>query len=289
MTITVTPLNPSGHALGARITGVDLRAGIDAATHEEIERALDIHAVLGFPGEPLDDEQQLRFSRGFGPLHQASRDASKRRLKDPNFQDVSNLTVENAIALNGERGYSDANLLWHTDLSFVKQRARVTILSSRELPPDPPDTQFADMRAAWDALPDVFEGVSKRELQDLVVEHDILVSRRKTGFTMFTEEEKRLLPPVQHPLVTTHARTGRKSLYLASHASHVIGWPHERGECLLAALIEFATQPQFVFSYRWTLGDVLVWDDSCTMHRATPFDNKTYRRELRWNSAVQAA
>lgn len=281
MPITVTPLHP---LIGARVTGVDLRAGIGAATHEEIEQALAKHSVLGFPGTPLTDDEQLAFSRGFGPLHQASRDAAKRRLKDPNFQDVSNLTVENQIALNGERGYSDANLLWHTDLSFVKHRARVTILSSRELPPDPPDTEYADMRAAWDALP----ASRQRELDGLMVEHSIFVSRRKTGFTQFTDEERRMLPPVVHPLVRTHPRSGRKSLYLASHASHIVGWPQERGEKLLAELIEFATQPQFVFAWKWTLGDVLVWDDSCTMHRATPFDNKAHRRELRWNAAVEA-
>lgn len=280
MPITVTPLHP---LIGAHVTGVDLRAGLDAATHEEVEQALARHGVLGFPNQPLNDEQQLRFSRGFGELHQASRDPSQRRLKDPNFQDVSNLALDGDIARNGERGYSDANLLWHTDLSFVQRTARVTILSARELPPEPPDTQFADMRAAWDALP----ADRQRELVDLQVEHSIFVSRAKTGYTRFTEAERRALPPVVHPLVRTHRRSGRRSLYLASHASHVIGWPLDRGQALLAELIDFATQPRFVFAYRWQPHDVLIWDDSITMHRATPFDALTHRRELHWNAAVE--
>lgn len=280
MTLTVTPLHPF---IGAHVTGVDLRAGIDAATHEAIEQALAVHGVLGFPNQAVDDEQQLRFSRGFGELHQASRDPAQRRLKDPNFQDVSNLALDGDIARKGERGYSDANLLWHTDLSFVPRTARVTILSARELPPDPPDTQFADMRAAWEALP----AERQRALIDLQVEHSIFVSRAKTGYTHFTEAERRVLPPVVHPLVRTHRRSGRRSLYLASHASHVLGWPLDRGQALLAELIDFATQPRFVFSYRWQPHDVLVWDDSCTMHRATPFDALAHRRELRWNAAIE--
>jgi alpha-ketoglutarate-dependent 2,4-dichlorophenoxyacetate dioxygenase len=281
MPISVTPLHP---LIGAHVTGVDLRAGVDPTTHEEIEKALAVHSVLGFPDQPVDDEQQLRFSRNFGPLHRASRDASQRRLKDPNFQDVSNLTIEGEIARNGERGYSDANLLWHTDLSFVRHRARVTILSARELPPDPPDTEYADMRAAWDALP----ATRQQELEGLQVEHSIFHSRAKTGYTKFTEEERSLLPPVINPLVRTHPRSGRKSLYLASHASHIVGWPVERGRKLLEELMEFATQPKFVFAYKWQPHDVVVWDDSCTMHRATPFDKLKFRRELRWNAAVEA-
>jgi alpha-ketoglutarate-dependent 2,4-dichlorophenoxyacetate dioxygenase len=281
MTLAITPLHP---LLGARVTGVDLRAGVDPVTHEAIEQALAVHGVLGFPDQPIDDEQQLRFSRNFGPLHQASRSASQRRLKDPNFQDVSNLNLDGEIARKGERGYSDANLLWHTDLSFVKKRARVTILSARELPPAPPPTEYADMRAAWDALP----VGRQRELEGLEVEHSIFHSRAKTGYTQFTEEERKVLPPVVQPLVRIHPRTGRKSLYLASHASHIVGWPVERGRQLLEELTAFATQPRFVFAYQWQPRDVLVWDDSCTMHRATPFDNRNHRRELRWNAAVEA-
>lgn len=280
MSLQIQPLHPF---IGARATGVDLRQPLPRETVEQIEDALAVHSVLGFTAQPIDDAQQVRFSSGFGPLHQASRDPSQRRLKDPNFQDVSNLNLEGDIARNGERGYSDANLLWHTDLSFVPGRARITVLSARELPADPPPTEFADMRAAWDALPPE----RQHALEGLQVEHSIFISRAKTGYTRFTEAERRLMPPVTQPLVRTHPRSGRKSLYLASHASHVIGWPEEEGRALLAELIEHATQPRFVFAYHWQPFDVLMWDDSCTMHRATPFDALNHRRELRWNAVVE--
>jgi alpha-ketoglutarate-dependent 2,4-dichlorophenoxyacetate dioxygenase len=280
MPIQVTPLHP---LIGARVTGVDLREPLDAKTYDEIEGALAIHSVLGFTGQRIDDAQQVRFSSGFGPLHQATRDPSQRRIKDPNFQDVSNLSLDNQIARNGERGYSDANLLWHTDLSFVPGRARITVLSARELPADPPATEFADMRSAWDALP----AARQAELEGLQVEHSIFVSRAKTGYTRFTEEERRLMPPVPQPLVRVHPRSGRKSLYLASHASHILGWPLDKGQALLAELMAHATQPQFVFAFQWQPFDVLMWDDSTTMHRATPFDSLNQRRELRWNAVVE--
>ena len=281
MNLRIEPLHP---LIGARITGVDLREPLSPATYEQIEDALAVHSVLGFTHQPLDDDQQVRFSSGFGQLHQASRDPSQRRIKDPNFQDVSNLNLEGAIARNGERGYSDANLLWHTDLSFVPNRARMTVLSARELPPEPPPTEFADMRAAWDAL----APERQHALEGLQVEHSIFTSRAKTGYTGFTEAERKMMPPVVQPLVRIHPRSGRKSLYLASHASHILGLPEEEGRTLIAALTEHATQPRFVFAYQWRPFDVLMWDDSSTMHRATPFDALNHRRELRWNAVVES-
>lgn len=282
MTLQIEPLHPF---IGARVTGVDLREPLPRETYEQIENALAVHSVLGFTSQRIDDAQQVRFSSGFGPLHQASRDPSQRRIKDPNFQDVSNLNLEGEVARNGERGYSDANLLWHTDLSFVPGRARITVLSARELPPEPPPTEFADMRAAWDAL----APERQSELEGMQVEHSIFTSRAKTGYTGFTEMERKLMPPMAQPLVRTHPRSGRKSLYLASHASHVIGWPEEAGRALLTELIAHATQPQFVFTFQWRPFDMLMWDDSSTMHRATPFDSLKHRRELRWNAVVEPA
>ena len=280
MALQIRPLHP---VFAAHVTGLDLREPLSREVYDEIEDALAIYGVLGFPCQRIDDAQQVRFSSGLGPLHQASRDPAQRRIKDPNFQDVSNLNLKGDIARNGERAYSDANLLWHTDLSFVAASARITVLSARELPAEPPPTEFADMRAAWDALP----AHRQQELEGLQVEHSIFTSRAKTGYTHFTEAERQALPPVVHPLVRVHPRSGRKSLYLASHASHIIGWPVEKGRALLAELIEHATQPQFIFSYQWSPFDVLIWDDSSTMHRAVPFDSLNQRRELRWNAVVE--
>lgn len=280
MALSIQALTPG---FVAYVTGVDLREPLTRETYEEIEDALAQYAVLAFPNQPIDDDQQVRFSSGFGPLHQARRDASQRRIKDPNFQDVSNLNLQGEIAKQGERAYSDANLLWHTDLSYVAAPARITVLSARQLPKNPPPTEFADMRAAWDALPPS----RQRELEGLRVEHSIFTSRAKTGYTAFSEAERLAFPPIDHPLVRVHPRSGRKSLYLASHASHIIGWPVERGQALLAELIEHATRPEFVHAYQWRPFDVLIWDDTCTMHRAVPYEVTDEPRELRWNAVVE--
>ncbi|RYE81111.1 MAG: TauD/TfdA family dioxygenase [Oxalobacteraceae bacterium] len=276
MNLRIEPLHP---LIGARITGVDLREPLSPATYEQIEDALAVHSVLGFTHQPLDDDQQVRFSSGFGQLHQASRDPSQRRIKDPNFQDVSNLNLEGAIARNGERGYSDANLLWHTDLSFVPNRARITVLSARELPPEPPPTEFADMRAAWDAL----APERQHALEGLQVEHSIFWSREQMGMKAsdFSEETLRERKPVVHPLVRINARTGRKSLYLASHASHVLGRPQEEGRAMIRELMAHATRPEFVYSHHWKPSELVMWDDSWTMHRATPYKDK-HPRQMRW-------
>jgi len=283
MAIEVQAMTPQ---FGAYVTGIDVRAGVDAATHAQIEQALTRYAMLSFPGQPIDDEQQLAFSRNFGTLH-FQEDVSRRRLKNGYFQDVSNIGNDNEIldADADRRIYSNANMLWHTDLSFVATPARVTVLSARELPDDPPDTQFADMRAAWDALP----AARQRELEGLQAEHSVFTSRAKVGYDRFTEQERARLPPVVHPLVRTHRRSGRKSLYIASHTSHIVGWPLDEGRQLIQELIAFCTQPQFVLSYHWKPHDLICWDDSCTMHRSTPFDSMKYRRELRWNAALEPA
>src|SRR5690606_1752764 len=253
-------------------------------THAAIEDALAKYAVLSFPDQPLDDDQQLAFSRNFGQLH-FQEDVSRRRLKNGYFQDVSNIDSDNSIldADADRRVYSNANLLWHTDMSYVARPARVTVLSARELPDDPPDTQYADMRAAWEALPPS----RQRELEGLQAEHSVFTSRAKVGYFRFTESEKARMPPVIQPLVRTHRRSGRKSLYIASHTSHIVGMPIDEGQQLIQELIEFCTQPQFVLSYKWKPYDLVCWDDSCTMHRATPFDSMKYRRELRWNAALE--
>lgn len=281
MKLRVTPITPN---FGAYVTGLDARGGVDSATHEEVEKALAKYAVLSFPDQPIDDDQQLAFSSNFGQLH-FQEDVSRRRLKNGYFQDVSNIDSDNGIldADADRRVYSKANLLWHTDMSYVARPARVTVLSARELPENPPDTQYADMRAAWDALP----LHRQRELEQLQAEHSVFASRAKVGYFRFTDSDKARLPPVIQPLVRTHRRSGRKSLYIASHTSHIVGWPVDEGEQLIQELIEFCTQPEFVLSYPWKPHDLVCWDDSCTMHRATPFDSLKYRRELRWNAALE--
>src|ERR1700730_2406398 len=171
------------------------------------------------------------------------------------------------------------NQLWHTDSSFKRVPAKCSLLSAREVPSPGPmgggETEFADLRAAWDALP----AARKQQLDGLVVEHSIFRSRSQIGFADFNDEIFKQLPPVPQALVRHHPGSGRTSLYLASHASHIIGWPVEKGRALIDELIAFATQPQFVHRHRWRVGDLVMWDNRCTMHRGRPYDD-TQRRVL---------
>jgi alpha-ketoglutarate-dependent 2,4-dichlorophenoxyacetate dioxygenase len=277
MSIRITPLHPH---IGAEVTGVDLRQPIAPDVFAAIEAAFNKHAVLIFPDQPLTDEQQIAFSRLFGPLETSPEYAGskKSRLPHREIADISNLDPEGRVMSAEDKRllFNRGNQLWHTDSSFKYVPARASLLSAREIPPSGGETEFADMRAAYDALPDD----KKRRLDGLVVEHSIFRSRAQIGFTEFNEDIHRELPPVPQLLVRTHPGSGRKSLYLASHASHIIGWPVEEGRKLIEELIAFATQPQFVYQHRWRVGDLVMWDDRCTMHRGRPYDDTKYRRDM---------
>jgi alpha-ketoglutarate-dependent 2,4-dichlorophenoxyacetate dioxygenase len=277
MVVRVRPLHPR---LGAEITGVDLREPVPADDFAVIGTALNRHAVLVFPGQPLSDEQQIVFSRNFGPLETSPEYAGskKSRLPRPEIADISNLDPDGRVMAAEDKRllFNRGNELWHTDSSFKHVPARCSLLSAREIPPSGGETEFADLRAAYDALPDE----KKRALEGLVVEHSIFRSRSLIGFTEFNEDIQRELPPVTQLLVRRHAGSGRKTLYLASHASHVIGWPVAEGRALIEELIAFATRPEFVFQHRWRVGDLVIWDDRCTMHRGRPYDDTRYRRDM---------
>jgi len=277
MEIKVTPLHPH---IGAEITGIDLREDLAPEIFAAVESAFNRHAVLVFPRQPLSDEQQMAFSRRFGPLETNPAYAGERKKRIPHREiaDISNLDVHgNVMPADDERLlFSRGNQLWHTDSSFKYVPARCSLLSAREIPPEGGETEFADMRAAYDALPEE----KKRALEGLVVEHSIFRSRSLIGFTAFNDEIQRELPPVPQLLVRRHPGSGRKTLYLAAHASHVVGWPLEGGRKLVEELMQFATQPQFVYQHRWRVGDLVMWDDRCTMHRGRPYDDTKHRRDM---------
>ena len=277
MAIRVTPLHPH---LGAEIGGVDLREPVPSGDVAEIEAALNQHAVLIFPGQPVSDEQQIAFSRLFGPLETTPIYAGekRRRLPRAELSDISNLDPDGRIMplTDSRRLFNLGNQLWHTDSSFKYVPARASLLSAREVPPEGGETEFADLRAAYDALPEE----SKHRIEGVVAEHSIFYSRSLLGFTDCKEEIRRELPPVPQLVVRTHAGSGRRTLYLASHASRIVGWPTEEGRRLLEELIAFATQPQFVYQHRWRVGDLVMWDNRCTMHRGRPYDEAKYRRDM---------
>ena len=265
-------LRPLHKLFAAEATGIDLRAPPDAATVAGIVAALDRYAVLVFPAQPLTDDQQIAFSRRLGPLEttiKAYRADHKPRL-DLHISDVSNLDENNRVLADGDRRRMNGlgNRLWHTDSSFKPVPARYSLLSARTVPAEGGETEFADLRAAWDALPEPMQ----QRIEGLVAEHSILHSRGTIGFTDFSEEERARLQPVPQTLVRTHPGSGRKTLYLASHAGAIRGMRLPEARLLLLDLMEHATQPQFVYRHRWRVGDLVIWDNRCTMHRARPYD-----------------
>jgi alpha-ketoglutarate-dependent 2,4-dichlorophenoxyacetate dioxygenase len=278
MAIEVTPLHPT---LGAAVRGVDLTRPVMPQVFAEIDAAFNRYGILLFPEQPVTDEQQLAFSGLFGPLEVNPNYAGAKMRLRPDVADISNLDAEGRVLARDDRRnlFNIGNQLWHTDSSFKRIPAKCSLLSARELPAPGPmgggETEFADLRAAWDAPPEE----RKLQLDGLVVEHSIFRSRSQIGFADFNDEIFKQLPPVAQALVRHHRYSGRTSLYLASHASHIIGWPVEEGRALIEELIAFATQPQFVYRHCWTVGDLVMWDNRCTMHRGRPYDD-TQRRVL---------
>lgn len=278
--LSARPLHP---LFAAEMAGVDLRLPIGAATIAPIIRALDEYAVCVYRHDaPLTNEQHIAFSSLLGPIERKlilKLAGATPRLPFPEIIDQSNLDQNGEIYREDDRRliYKRANRLWHTDVSFHPVRATYSLLSAHVVPPGGADTEFADMRAAYDALPEAM----KAKLEGVVAEHSYWYSRVLAGGPEPSEAERRTRPPARHPLVHRHAGSGRKVLYLASHASHIIGWPIAEGRALIRELTEFATQKRFVFRHQWRVGDVVIWDNLATMHRATPFDDTMHRRDMR--------
>jgi alpha-ketoglutarate-dependent 2,4-dichlorophenoxyacetate dioxygenase len=278
MALTFRRLHP--HFV-AEASGVELRRIEDGETLAAIRAGMDEHAVLVFRDQPFADEEQLAFARRLdGQLHSKTGASviRKNRLGNEALTDISNLDETGDILKPDDRrrAYSLANRLWHTDASFQDPAGRYSMLSARIVPPVGAETEYADMRAAYDALP----AETRARLEGLRVHHSIAYSRQTLGFEFSKEEEDRLKGAV-HPLVRTIPRSGRRSLYLASHASRIVDWPVAEGRLLLRDLTEHATRPEFVYRHSWRVGDLVIWDNRATMHRGRPFDDATQRRELR--------
>jgi alpha-ketoglutarate-dependent 2,4-dichlorophenoxyacetate dioxygenase len=265
----------------AEASPIELRRVHDPETLAEIRGGMDEHAVLVFRDQPFTDQEHLEFAQRLdGELHTklGSSALVKNRFGNEALGDISNLDENGEIMAtdNRRRAYGLGNRLWHTDASFQDPPGRYSMLHAKVVPPAGADTEYADMRAAYDALPEDTRG----RLEGLRVHHSIAYSRQTLGFEFSSDEEDRLKGAVQ-PLVRVIPRSKRRALYLASHASRILDWPVPEGRLLLRDLIEHATQPAFVYRHRWRVGDLVIWDNRCTMHRATPFEDARYRRELR--------
>jgi len=278
MAITVHPTTAD---FVAEVGDIDLSKPLAAADLAAIRAAFTKYAVLVFPDQHFEDDSQLAFARNFGPLETTvfkARQNHKLRLHE-NMADVGNLDAENRIlaANDRQRLYNLGNRLWHTDSSFKRLPAYCSMLHARSIPPVGGHTEFADMRAAYDALPDA----TKRRLDGLVAEHSIMYSRAKLGFADFDESEREAFKPVPQVMVRRLPDSGRMSLYIASHIGAIRGMADDEAKRLVEELMTHATQRQFVHSHRWRVNDLVIWDDRCTLHRGTDFDDQRYVRDMR--------
>ena len=278
MALTFRKLHPR---FVAEVSPIDLREVHDAHTLAQIREGMDEYAVLVFRDQTFSDEEHLAFAQRLdGRLHTKLGISAlqKNRFGNEALGDISNLDESGEVMKsdNRRRMYGLGNRLWHTDASFQDPPGRYSMLSAKVVPPVPADTEYADMRAAYDAL----DAEMKERLEGLRVHHSIAHSRQTLGFE-FSKDEAEALKGAIHPLVRTIPRSHRKSLYVASHASRIIDWPVPEGRLLLHDLMEHATQPEFVYRHSWRVADLVIWDNRATMHRGKPFDDTKYRRELR--------
>jgi alpha-ketoglutarate-dependent 2,4-dichlorophenoxyacetate dioxygenase len=269
------------------VSGVDISQKLSQEHVAALEAGMDRYAVLVFRGQQLTDDQQLQFSRNFGELEvtlagQMAKPEDRRLGDRLELGDISNLTARNELRAREDRSrmYALANRLWHSDASFRAIGAGYTLLHGRVIPRKGGNTEFADMRAAYDAL----DASLKAEVDSLVCEHSIVFSREQIGFSDYAPGNEERLRPVQHRLVITHPVTGRKSLYLSSHIGGIVGWPVPEARAFIRDLMEHATQRQFVYAHEWRVNDLVMWDNRTVMHRARSFNDLKEVRDLRRTS-----
>ena len=278
MSISIKELTPG---FVGEVSGIDITQPLTPAQAATLEAGMDRYAVLVYHDQPFTDDQQKACSRNFGELENTAggnvTKAAERRL-DYQMADVSNLGPDHKPLARDDRRrlFNLGNQLWHSDSSFRAIPAKFSLLSGRIVVDTGGNTEFADMRAAYDALDDK----TKAEIEDLVCEHSLIYSRGTLGFTELSDEEKQMFKPVRQRLVRTHPVTGRKSLYLSSHIGTIIGWPMPEARAFIRDLTEHAVQSRFTYSHKWKQYDLVMWDNRTTMHRVRRFD-ETKVRDMR--------
>lgn len=265
MAISVRPLAP---ALGAEVTGVDLTRPLSDGDFATIDDAFESHSVLVFPGQDLDDDAQIAFSRRFGELEKTHAHVANNHTNKP-VSVISNLGPDGKLMRPDDPRvqFRIGQRNWHSDSSFKRVPAKASLLHARVLPPDGGDTEFASLRAAYDALPE--DG--KKKLDGLVAIHHYANSRRGMDIKISTDEEDKRFPPVPQAMIRVNPANGRKALFVGAHASHIRDMPEEDGRALLAELLAFATRRDFVYRHHWRVGDLVIYDNRAVLHRATPY------------------
>ncbi|HEX9820710.1 MAG TPA: TauD/TfdA family dioxygenase [Methylomirabilota bacterium] len=262
----------------AEVSGVELRARLDDATFAAIRDAFEEHSVLVFHDQRWSDEEQIAFTRRFGPLEETTTSIARNTQVAPQIADLSNVDPEGRMMSAEDRRmlYHKGNQLWHSDSSFKRVPAMASLLSAREVPPEGGETEYASLRAAWAALPRSMQ----ERLDGLVAVHSFAYSRSLIAPGLLLPEQEAALPPVKQALVRANPVNGRKAVYLGSHASHILGMPVEEGRALLRELLEGATRPANVYQHRWRAGDAVMWDNRAVLHRGRPWDTTRYRRVM---------
>ena len=288
MALSIRPIDPARPGFAGEVSGLDIARGVSATDAATIDAAMDRYAVLVLHDQRITDDQQYAFSRNFGPMETATGDiaaVSDRRLS-MDINDISNLDQSGKVLARDDRRrlFNLGNRLWHSDSSFKPTPAKYSLLSARIIPDGGGDTEFADMRAAWDAL----DPATQRECRDLVCEHSQLFSRGLLGFDDFTEDQRRQWQPVPQRLVRKHPKTGRLSLFLSSHGGTIRGWPVPEARAFLRDLTEHATQRAFVYAHRWRPFDLVMWDNRVVMHRGRRFD-ETQVRDMHRTTVADSA
>jgi alpha-ketoglutarate-dependent 2,4-dichlorophenoxyacetate dioxygenase len=273
--ISIDRIHPN---FGARITGVDLGQPLDAATFKTIFEAFNDYSVLVFPKQGLDDERQIAFSRYFGALEQTISSIANKPRTPRQISDISNVDADGNMIDPDDRRviYHSANQMWHTDSSFKRVPALASMLSGRECPPEGGETEYASLRSAYDRLSDEM----KETLEGRIAVHSFAYSRGLVAKGLLRPEDEAQVPPVEQVLIRRNPVNGRASIYVASHASHIVGMPVEEGRALIRELIELTTTPDNVYRHVWTVGDLVMWDNRCMLHRGRPWDGTKYRRVM---------
>jgi len=274
MSLTTRALHPR---FGAEVVGVDVTR-VDEATFAEVVAAFEEHSVLLFRGQSLTDEAQVAFSRRFGPLEVTIRSIASRAETPPHIANLSNVDGENRLIPTGDKRnlFNAGNQMWHTDSSFKKVPAHASLLSAREVPPEGGETQFASMRVAYDRLP----ADMRAFLEDRVAVHSFVYSRGLIDDGLLPPEHAAQVPPVRQALVRANPVNGRKAFYVGSHACEIEGMPTAEARALLRELRETATRPELVYTHRWRVGDLVMWDNRCMLHRGRPWAESRYRRVM---------
>ena len=285
MTLTLLPISETSPEFGAEVGGIDLRETTSPNDVALLEAGMDKFAVLVFRQQFIGDDDQLAFTRNFGSLLNGANMTKTDHLRlNPAFADVSNLDTNNNVLERNDRrrAFSLGNRLWHSDASFRATPARYSLLSGRVVPPSGGNTEFADMRAAYESL----TNDEKLEVENLVCLHSLIFSRSRLGFNDYTNEERSAMEPVRHPLLRIHPVTGRKSLFLSAHVGGIDDWLTPEALIFLSDLTEHATQRRFVYSHEWQTGDLVMWDNRQTMHRSRRFDDLSFTRDMRRTTTI---